>query len=94
MPEPYQLPPDTPDLPASSEIPVEVAAHVLSHFGQGGWPPSGFKTTLMLAIAQADIVNRNRLALGFPEYVAAFNLAQLTDDGTATLQAIVAEDGA
>ncbi|MGP3914378.1 hypothetical protein [Nonomuraea sp. 10N515B] len=71
------------------EIPLEVAAHVLFHFGRGGWPPSGFKATLMLAIAQADVVGRGRLALGFPEYVAAFNMAQLTDDGTAKLQAIV-----
>lgn len=75
------------------EISPEVAAHVLWHFGcDGGSPASGFKTTLMLAIAQADMPNRERLAKGFPDYVAAFNLAQLTSHGTAALQKLAAQD--
>jgi len=74
------------------QIAPEVAAHVLFHFGRGGWPASGFKSRLVELIATADVVNRGLLALGFPGYVAAFNLAQTTDDGTATLLAIV--DGA
>jgi hypothetical protein len=78
-----------------ADITPEVAAHVLSHFGaDGGYPASGFKTTLMLAIAQADSVNRDLLARGYPAYVKAFNLAQMTDGGTSTLQAIAARDGA
>lgn len=74
-------------------IPVEAAAHTLFLFARGGWPASGFKSTLLHAIAQADILNRNRLALAYPEYVAAYNIAQLDDDGIAKLQAIVARDG-
>lgn len=75
------------------EIPVEAAAHTLFLFARGGWPASGFKSTLLHAIAQADIINRTRLAMAYPEYVAAYNLAQNDDDGIAKLQAIVALDG-
>lgn len=74
----------------TDQITPEIAAHVLFHFGRGGWPTSGFKSKLIEAIATADIVNRQLLAQGFPGYVAAFNLAQMSDDGTATLQAILA----
>lgn len=83
--------------PSEVEEPItpEVAAHVLHHFGaDGGYPASGFKTTLMLAIAQADVRNRELLAPGFPGYVRAFNLAQYTRHGTAELQEISARDGA
>ena len=72
------------------EITPEIAAHVLFHFGRGGWPASGFKSRLVELIATADVVNRGSLALGFPGYVAAFNLAQTSDSGTATLRTIVA----
>lgn len=74
----------------TDQIAPEIAAHVLFHFGTGGWPASGFKSKLVELIATADVVNRGLLALGFPGYVAAFNLAQMSDSGTATLQAIVA----
>lgn len=72
------------------QITPEIAAHVLFHFGRDGWPASGFKSRLVELIATADAVNRASLAQGFPGYVAAFNLAQTSDSGTATLQAIVA----
>ncbi|MEV4174040.1 hypothetical protein [Nonomuraea sp. NPDC049709] len=76
-------------------IPVEVAAHVLGHFGcPGGWLAGSFKRTLILAIAQADFVNRARLAMTFPDYAAAVELAQNADDGVVRLQAIVARGGA
>lgn len=82
------LPPD-----ATAGITPEIAGHVLHHFGaDGGWPASGFKTQLMVAIATADVVNRELLARGFPGYVAAFNLAQMTEHGTATLQGIAGSD--
>ncbi|MBP2704472.1 hypothetical protein JOL79_11665 [Microbispora sp. RL4-1S] len=75
-------------------ITPEIAAHVLFHLGvDGGYPASGFKSALMGAIAQADIVNRELLALGFPGYVVAFNLAQMTEYGTRKLQEIAAEQG-
>ncbi|MEV4059693.1 hypothetical protein [Nonomuraea dietziae] len=75
------------------EISPETAAHVLHHFGcEGGSPASGFKTTLMLAIAQADMPNRERLAKAWPDYVAAMNLAQVTSHGTAALQKLAARD--
>ena len=75
------------------EITPEIASQVLHHFGRGGFPAPGFTATLILAIAQADVVNRARLAEGFPGYVAAVNLAQLTDTGTATLIAIARGGG-
>jgi hypothetical protein len=78
---------------ADPEIRPEVAAHVLFHFGcDGGAPTSGFKTALMQAIAQADLPNRERLAMGWPDYVAAFNLAQTTSHGTAVLQKLAAQE--
>ncbi|WP_157251077.1 hypothetical protein [Nonomuraea typhae] len=75
------------------EIRPEVAAHVLHHFGcDSGVPTSGFKTALMAAIAQADAPNREHLAKAFPDYVAAFNLAQTTSHGTAALQKLASRD--
>lgn len=76
----------------TKDITPEIAAHVLFHFGEpDGSAASGFKTALLQAIATADIVNRELLARGFPGYVAAFNLAQMTEDGTATLKTIAAK---
>lgn len=84
-----------PQTPSDPEIAPEVAAHVLHHFGcEGGSPASGFKTTLMLTIAQADASNRQHLARAFPAYVAAVNLAQWTAHGTAALQKLATRRGA
>ena len=67
------------------------AAHVLWHYGEGGYKPGAFIASLIAAIAKADRPNRARLALGFPEYVAACELADRTPGGLETLNNIAAE---
>lgn len=64
------------------------ASHVLAHFGAGGYPAGSFTRTLIRATTAADPANRARLALGFPGYVAAVDLAQNDPAGIAKLQAI------
>lgn len=64
------------------------ARQVLYIFGKGGYPPGGFVQQLIETIQQADEQNRAKLALGFPGYVAAINLAQHTHGGIATLREI------
>ncbi len=56
-----------------SGVTVEVAQAVLWHFGDTnlGCEAGGFITALMVAIQRADLVNRARLAAGFPEFVVA-----------------------
>ena len=54
----------------------EVAQHVLWHFGEGGLRPGSFLEKLLVAIAGSDQENQLRLALGFPDYVTAVQLAQ------------------
>jgi hypothetical protein len=76
-----------PESPLAAVTP-EIAGHVLFHFGRGGWPTSGFKTSLLQAFATADVVNRALLGKGFPGYEVAFNLAQQTADGIAVLSRI------
>lgn len=72
-------------------IPTKAAAHVLHHFGHDGGHPAGdFTTRLLKAIAIADSNNLGRLALGFPEYIAAVNLISYDPNGVARLQRIAA----
>lgn len=70
-------------------ITPKVAAQVLYHF-DGPRPPAlrpgSFITSLIDTIAHADPNNQRRLALGFPDYVVAVQLAQDTADGVATLR--------
>jgi hypothetical protein len=73
-------------------IPRRIADHVLAHFGHGGYQAGSFTRNLILTIASADPGNQRKLALGFPEYVAAVQLAQLDDDGITRLQAISAAE--
>ncbi|MGI5281706.1 hypothetical protein ACQEVF_59195 [Nonomuraea polychroma] len=70
-------------------ITPDIAAHVLFHLGRGGWPGSTFVQKLLQAFDIADALNRARLAAGFPEYAAAFELAKNHDDGVAFLTALV-----
>ncbi|MEU8199540.1 hypothetical protein AB0C10_37725 [Microbispora amethystogenes] len=74
--------------PRHQPISDEVASHVLAHFGHGGYLAGSFTRALMHAIASADPSNQHKLALGFPEYVAAVRRAQNERDGIATLQKI------
>jgi hypothetical protein len=75
----------------SPTIPPDVAAHVLFHYGrEGGYQAGGFTESLVTAIDRSDPANRDRLALGFPEYVAAVAAVQYDPNGVARLQDIAA----
>jgi hypothetical protein len=75
---------------SSPSIPADVAAHVLFHYGHdGGYQAGSFTTSLLTTIGTADPSNMDRLAAGFPEYVAAVTAIQYDPDGVAHLQAIV-----
>lgn len=71
-----------------------IAAHVLFHFGAGGYEAGSFTMRLIELIARADPGNRALLGLGFPGYVAAVGLADRTTDGIAVLQKIAAGEQA
>ncbi len=76
---------------SSPTIPADVAAHVLFHFGRdGGYQAGGFTESLVTAIDRADPTNQARLALGFPEYVAAVTTIQNDRAGIERLQDIAA----
>jgi len=77
----------------SPTIPPDVAAHVLFHYGrEGGYQAGGFTESLVTAIDRSDPANRDRLALGFPEYVAAVAAVQYDPNGVARLQDIAKGD--
>ena len=70
-------------------IPPDVAAHVLAHFGRGGYPAGDWAEDLISLIARADNINRDRFAAGFPEYVAAVTAIKYDPNGVEHLQGIV-----
>jgi hypothetical protein len=71
-------------------IPADVAAHVLWHYGrEGGYQPGSFTASLLTTIGMADPSNLDRLAAGFPEYVAAVTAIQYDPQGIERLQRIV-----
>lgn len=75
----------------TSTIPADVAAHVLHHYGHdGGYPAGSFTRQLILLIDLADPSNQDRLAVGFPTYVAAVHAIQYDPDGTTRLKDIAA----
>jgi hypothetical protein len=67
-------------------IPAEVASHVLSHFGRGGYPAGDWSETLITLIDRADTQNRAKLLAAYPEYGRAVLLAKYDEEGIATLQ--------
>lgn len=69
-------------------IPAETANHVLFHFGHGGYQAGSFTQFLIQAIDHADVINQDKLALGFPDYVAAVVAVQYDPNGVANLQRI------
>lgn len=69
-------------------ITPEVANHVLFHYGHGGYQAGSFTEQIIKAIDMADPANRDKLALGFPGYVAAVVAIQYDPDGVARLTAI------
>lgn len=80
----------TPPEPASHPaITADAAAHVLWHYRQdGGYEPGSFVRKLIEAITAADPINRQRLTLGFPAYVAAVQVAETNPAGFVALEAI------
>lgn len=59
-------------------VPLDVAQHVLWHFGDTGLglQPGSFVTHLLRTIEVADRSNRARLRDGFENYVFAFEMVQ------------------
>jgi len=75
----------------SPTIPPDVAAHVLFHYGlDGGYQAGSFTTSLLNAMGTADPSNLNKLAAGFPEYVAAVTAIQYDPAGVERLQNLAA----
>lgn len=72
----------------TTTIPAEVAAHVLSHFGRGGYPAGDWTESLITLIDRADMINRAKLLAAFPDYGRAVLLAKYDEEGIATLQHI------
>lgn len=76
---------------SSPTITPDVAAHVLFHYGRdGGYQAGSFTTNLLNAMGTADPGNLDRLATGFPEYVAAVTAIQYDPNGVQRLQDIAA----
>ena len=74
----------------SPTIPADVAAHALWHYGRdGGYQPGSFTEQLLTTIGMADPSNLDKLAAGFPEYVAAVAAIQYDPNGVEHLQGIV-----
>lgn len=80
---------------SSPTIPADVAAHVLFHYGRdGGYQAGSFTTALLNAMGTADPGNLDKLAAGFPEYVAAVTAIHYDPNGVERLQRIVRSETA
>ena len=76
---------------SSPTIPADVAAHVLFHYGrEGGYQAGSFTEQLLTCIGMADQTNMDRLAAGFPDYVAAVTAIQYDPNGIERLQDLAA----
>ncbi|MFE9949344.1 hypothetical protein ACFYRJ_17635 [Streptomyces sp. NPDC005531] len=74
---------------STQTITEDTARHVLWHYGsEGGLQPGNGTQRLMEAIDAADMVNVERLRLGFPELVTAMLAAKNDLDGISRLQQI------
>ena len=75
-------------------ISLEAAQRVLWAFGDTnlGVEPGGFFSALHVAIQRADTVNRSRLAVAFPEDVAAVTAVKTEPWGLDWLRGIVKAD--
>ena len=78
-----------------SSLPLQVAQHVLWHFGDEhlGLQPGEFTTRLLLTISAADKTNRDKLAVAFPDYVLAYRAVGNEPWGLDWLRKIAREQG-
>lgn len=70
-------------------INYEIAANVLSFFGEGGYSGGSYRETILTAASKADWNNIQLLALGYPALIAAFRLAKSGENGIKTLTDIM-----
>ena len=70
----------------------EVAAHVLYHFGSGGYAPGSFVESLLVAFSRADVNNHMRLSMAFPEYGFAMEIAKNELGGIDDLKKVLDEN--
>lgn len=73
----------------SNEITPAIAQHVLWHYGHGGLQPGRFVARLLEAYGSADPINKAGLALGFPGYCQAMDLASGHVEGMYLLYQVV-----
>lgn len=75
-------------------ISLEVARHVLFHFGDTGLgvQPGHFVSRLLVLASSADTENLEKLRAGWPEYVAAFEAVSRKPWGLDWLRGIVKAD--
>lgn len=80
-----------PTFSAPENVSLDVAQHVLWHFGDYGLglEPGNFTGLLLRAIAAADAVNRERLREVFPEHVRLVALVAGEHAGLEWLREIV-----
>ncbi|MEU2313097.1 hypothetical protein [Streptomyces albidoflavus] len=64
----------------------EIAAHVLAHFGHGGYEAGTFTRHLLSAMDTADPSNLAALGRAFPAYAAAVVGIKYDPEGVAFLQ--------
>ncbi|MFG2076926.1 hypothetical protein [Nonomuraea maritima] len=64
---------------ADPDITPAIASHVLFHFGRGGTPGPLFYRRLLMAVDVASTEQRAALALSFPGWVKAHELAANRD---------------
>lgn len=75
-------------------ISLEVARHVLAHFGDTGLgvQPGHFVARLLVLASAADPENSEKLRAGWPEYIAAFEAVSRKPWGLDWLRGIVKAD--
>lgn len=69
------------------------ANHMLNLFDAGGYEPGQFNKQLFKAIANADVVNSERLYLGFPEYVWLHNIIANKENGLQVTRTLAGSAG-
>ncbi|MFE0220667.1 hypothetical protein ACFW0U_07320 [Streptomyces albidoflavus] len=74
--------------PSGQAVPIspEIAAHVLAHFGHGGYEAGTFTRHLLSAMDTADPANLAALGRAFPAYAAAVVGIKYDPEGVAFLQ--------